>query len=574
MLFIAVYKHALLRDCSALLAGGASYYDTVPLASYNPKGLVQLFTSAPPPAWFVSVVVTIANWSTLAAIIGLFTRSSMILSVLSVSFLLGLSFSWEPYWSHGSNVVMLAGIAMMFGRAGDYLSFDYVIRRYWLNWPASRLFRDGSYWWPVLLAQIAVALFYFAGFFAKVTGPDWDSGLSWVFSDNLRNSLLRPLMIFDREVPWQVLVVASSPFLWKLVAAGHLANQALPLCVIAATHKPRVRLIEGLVFAAGAPLLGIFMGFWNPYWMLLAAFFVDWDYFIGPKLEDTYAFSSGDIIPNGKDTDATAKLAPTYRAACLTFIAAFLLFDASTFLFRLSPVHKMYPFSWMGFYSSVEARPPYDWHQPYTIPSGQLLLHRKGAVEDIVSLWQLTSLYLPAFTNAPELERRADAVKAVEGLLEPYEHKPYDLNGRSFDVGGWDRIDLNAALIQIPAYPRETKRTIAHAALVASLDRRTGVIKAAGARQAMDPATGGTALTIETIGFEHPEISLFYRPDPWTNGDGQPLLPLPGAFRDNGFVIDEEKLDLPRPSWTPIVIRVREKDQMEMFDFFGPVLYR
>ena len=44
-------------------------------------------------------------------------------------------------------------------------------------------------------------------------------------------------------------------------------------------NMPWLRLAEGLTFGLGMYLLGWFMDYWNHQWLLLLAFFVDWDYF-------------------------------------------------------------------------------------------------------------------------------------------------------------------------------------------------------------------------------------------------------------------------------------------------------
>jgi hypothetical protein len=228
----------------------------------------------------------------------------------------------------------------------------------------------------------------------------------------------------------------------------------------------------------------------------------------------------------------------------------------------------------MGFYSAVEARKPYERHQPYTILNGQLILHQGARTQDIVSMWQLTTLYLPAFGNVPYLAERISSAKSAAAILAPFERQPYDVNGKVFDVSGWTRLDLNAALVQIPAYPSPPARIIAHAALVASYDRTLDIVRAAGAGVTYNSQIERTQLQIEVSGFAVPKIELLYRPDPWANGDGEPLLPLPGTLDGKTFTVDDPDFRPGPGSWTPVVIRVREGENGEPFDFFGPILYR
>lgn len=576
-LFITLYFHAFLENSAPIIShvgSVAEYYTQVPLASYTPKGLVQLFWNSPPPAQFVDMIIIIARWSTLFAIVGLFTRISMILSVLSISFIISLFFSWEPYWSHGNNVELLAGIAMMFGRAGDTLSVDALIRWFRGQKPAEVMSKhEGHYWWPCLLAQFAVALFYFAGFYSKFSGPDWNFNFDWVFSSNLRNSLALPWNIRGFEMPWNVVFVTSHPFVWKAVAFGHFITQAFPILACFLIARPMARLFEGLIFGAGVLMLGFFMNIWNLPWLFLMAFFVDWEFFI-------HKFKS--YFKNIKIFSSTPRLQPATlnpKKLPFRFIYAFLIFYCATFLFRLSAHHLMYPFSAMTFYFGIEARKPYDQHIHYSYMYGQLTFE-KGAEEQEIKIFPFANVYyISALQNNVLLDERISAIQSVS-------------NGHKVQTASSDFVNLYATVFQIPPYPHPAKASVAHRALVSSLDVKNNKVLAASLSytEKREPKIKGVKrdrkknqtvhriFNFDTTGFQDPIVQILYKDDPWSNpahDAPSALKEIPGRFDKNQFFIAPEfYAQLPARSWTPCIIRVREGVSGMTRDFWGSILYK
>ena len=121
---------------------------------------------------------------------------------------------------------------------------------------------------------------YFGGFYAKWSGPDFHYDLFWVFSDNLRNSVVLPWLIWGEPLPWLVDLIANYPILWKAAAAGHLITQAMPILAVLSLNKPWIRLFEGAVYAFGVAMLIAVMGSWgNLPWLWLVPLFIDWEYF-------------------------------------------------------------------------------------------------------------------------------------------------------------------------------------------------------------------------------------------------------------------------------------------------------
>ena len=110
-LFVGIYiSYTKLRFSAGRVE---AWYASVSQAAYRPKGLVQLFWSAPPPVSLVETLIVVAQVSTVMAIVGLLTRPAMITSVLSVLFLHSLGYSFVLGWSHPHNVMFLVGLAFM-----------------------------------------------------------------------------------------------------------------------------------------------------------------------------------------------------------------------------------------------------------------------------------------------------------------------------------------------------------------------------------------------------------------------------------------------------------------------------
>ncbi len=359
-LFSYLLVHVFRRAVTDGL-GSPEYYSTVNLAAYHAKSVVYLlFPTVPPSVEFLRVTLAIAAVSTICAIAGFLTRVTMVVSVVTMTFLGAMIYAWEPLWSHPYNAGLLAGIGFMFGRAGDVLSIDSVIARHVFHRPIAIDRR--VYWWPMILGLFGTTSVYFGGFYAKWSTTDWTYTLSWAFSDNLRNSASLPWLIFGKPLPFQVELLVNNPWLWKTAALGHLATQALPIFALVSLSRPYVRLAEGLIFVAGVALLKFVMGFWNPEWMILGVFFVDWEYFFR---------KAGLRFPSTEPARRVANPAPI-MAYVFAFMAANLIIIGSRYDDRGSS--RLYPFSSMTFYSNVAADRPYDEHKHYPFPYGELII--------------------------------------------------------------------------------------------------------------------------------------------------------------------------------------------------------
>jgi hypothetical protein len=565
--------------------GVEAWLASVSPTAYAPKGIVQLFWAEPPPAAFVEFMLVVAQASTIMAIVGLLTRPAMVASVISVWFLHGLGYSFVFGWSHPHNVVILAGLAFMFGRAGDRLSLDAVICRWRGQSPPPERVQDGTYMWPLLLGQAATALFYFGAGFAKLVGREYGFELTWIFSDSLRNMLIQPWFVDDLPLPWYVALAASHPLLWQLTAFGHLVCQFTPLLACFAIHRPYVRLAEGLVFVAGVILLGLFMGFWNEQWLFLLAFFIDWDFFFGGIgwLRRGPAPGSGLPVRRAAANRSGARLAFA-RSAVLLWAVAFLAFFVATFTLRLGWTHRFYPFSNLDFFATPYALEPYgehrDWHanlgeislitdegETFIQQAREYLVMRYrgwGKREIDASLDQKRGLAIAA--AGAELQRATWRILGTRETLMPAE-------GSIREVRYW------GATVVFPAYPAPPGWARVFHGLLGAYDVATGTVRVAHGEFVPEGRTGECRRVDMVIGgFARPAVRVSYVPNPRTLARPAERTLLAGRFelldRDadgnvRGRFVPEPGQQLP---WrAALMIEVSEAGKPAMWPFMGPV---
>lgn len=327
--------------------------------NYTPFGLLMLFGDKPPSAVFW-VAVQYASWiSTCMAIIGLATRSAMIISTLSVLLLVLLDASVFIAWSHPYNVIFLCALPFMFAPAGQSFSVDAWITKRMPNY----LFAPKALpvFWAVLAVQYSAALFYFGAFWAKLVVSN--GGIDYIFSDSMRNILAVTWYGYvEMATPSHVDFIASNPWLWKLVAAIHLLMQAIVVMVVFAVHKPHIRLFEGIAFAVSCIGLYVLMSVSDPWWLLLVPAFIDWDYYL-PRLRKTLVLHLGGAFSRAPSaTPETALNKPLLLVAGLvTFYGVYCI----SFLSQKADEMGIYPFSDMNMYAAVYAMKPYNQHLPY-----------------------------------------------------------------------------------------------------------------------------------------------------------------------------------------------------------------
>ena len=218
----------------------------------------------------LDVMQTAWKASLALAAIGLLTRPAMIVAFVLGTYLLGLPHNFGQTQHFDALAVFVMG-ALAISRAGDAWSIDALVsvaRRGSPERPAP----SGEYTWPVRFVWVAMSLIFFAAGVAKLR----ESGLEWIFSDNLAMLLRRQQYgISDGEplTAWG-LVVAGYPWLSQALAGVSVAVETLfPLALFSRTA--RLLLVPGaLGLLAGIRVL---MGPTFEQFMICFVFWVPWD---------------------------------------------------------------------------------------------------------------------------------------------------------------------------------------------------------------------------------------------------------------------------------------------------------
>jgi len=526
---------------------------TKPPSLWQPHGLAYIFSSPPSPTalW---LICALARVSTLAAIVGLGGRISQVASSLSLSLLVAITVSWEPYWSHGWNVNCLVALAFMFAKGGAF-SLDNLIRRLLGRKPEAI-----APLWPVLLAQSAVALFLFAAFYAKLGLLRGEPTVAWVFSDNIRNAITLPYSLRGYPMPEWLLFVVSHPPLYIAAAFAHMFMQGVPILAVFTTN-PYARLFEGSMFALGTALLYLVMtlGVWS--WFLLCAVFIDWEYFIG------------------RTASVSAPLGRFATTYCAFFLALFVVAS-----FVSANVNQLYPFSPMDFYSAVLDRVSIRervaarsfLHKNYIFWMGDALSVQGDGTRNDYRMFSDGYDYALGDTNNDKkkayLTSLAKTILAESGYLSPYDEmvspwapwRYFPPNATKLVETDPQRLEVWVRIYSIPAAPDvPTDRKLLSGALLGIFDYKTSTVRTASA------TVEGNTLRVSTLGFDdNAKIEILYFRDPTNADEPQTPNPLSGQWSSPDIFAFKKGEDVP---WST-VIRVTEEREAT-YEFYGPFIY-
>lgn len=255
----------------------ADYLAVQNAALYNPWGILAWFGSTLPSPGFFEFFRKLATLTSFTLILGLFSRTSLVLCALSGLLTVPLQDSFQQSWSHADNVVFLTFIAMAFVRSGDRFSVDSILNELsGSGITVEKALEEGkSYFYGALLAQFAVTtMFLNAGFWKLRHGGRY---FGWALSDNMRNLLVSNRLVLGEDLPWHLHWIVMREWAYKGLAVGNLMGQTIPFLAMFFIHRPKWRALCGAMFCMEFLGLGIIMRIWMWQWIPLIVVFFDWD---------------------------------------------------------------------------------------------------------------------------------------------------------------------------------------------------------------------------------------------------------------------------------------------------------
>lgn len=230
----------------------------------------QLGLTSPDPAVTAPLMVAFRASLVLGAL-GLATRASLALAAVLGGYLFMILNSYGKL-SHTHHIVPLILGVLALARSGDAFSLDAVLaRRRGAPPPAD----DGEYRWPLVGAQLVLALAFFAAGVAKLrySPIEWLTGerLHEVFSSRLLQRDMQALLLSATR--WFL----EHPLLLALAGAGTVLVEALyPLALL--SRRARVLLVPG---AFGLQVgIDLFMGIRFYTFMVANVFWIPWERFL------------------------------------------------------------------------------------------------------------------------------------------------------------------------------------------------------------------------------------------------------------------------------------------------------
>jgi hypothetical protein len=190
---------------------------------YKPCWLFETFHLKVLPIPVIQKMQLVWKAALVCACVGLFTRVSTFTAFMLGLYLFGLRQNWGKT-GHGDNLPLWFFLTFAVSRCGDWLSLDYLIKRYWLRRPPPH--PSGEYNWPIKMTWVIMATVFFAAGWAKARHGD-----DWVMSDTMKNLLLSHH--FMNQPSGLGLWIAKHDWLCKLLAFATVATELLfPLALV------------------------------------------------------------------------------------------------------------------------------------------------------------------------------------------------------------------------------------------------------------------------------------------------------------------------------------------------------
>ncbi|RJG05270.1 hypothetical protein D3870_03875 [Noviherbaspirillum cavernae] len=514
------------------------YVESYKSWGWVPKGLAKIFV-APPNQDFVINLFHLSQFFCITMFLGVFTRTSAVIAAVSATLYASLIASFGPYWSHGFNVQLLAALSFMFGRSGDVLSVDAVVRRF-RALPSPLKKHDGEYWWPVLFAELSTHMFMFGAFYQKFT---LGNGVWWAWSDNLRNSLAVSWGLARFNPPELVLWVANNPWLYKTAGTLQLIAQFSTIFCLFLVRHPVLRLvIGGMFFFLEIVGLTRLFEFWHPFWVPLCLLSVDWEWLYGKitgKIGRPVSTQRGYLVMGAflmavqkRALDVVDNIGSRYRLAVYAFMALFFGYYAANIIWKLGEKHLNYPFSSMAFFSENRALAPYS--KPNYFP-----IYRGWIEVETVDGKKLEPSMIPSPVVNPILisSRDASAQQQLHVSGKLLLKNAFWMNSpqlsSSSEIGSYRTY---SQIVAVPPRPRPALPMVVLHSGLTSISDKLG-FRGVTPSLTWDEASKQYFITVEAFGFRDPSFKILARKN--VREEPQEVDPkeLAGAWRGNRFFI-------------------------------------
>ncbi len=274
--FFAESEASALGVCRFLFCGfifvyylGANFADwgLVPDELWHPIFLFDIFNL---PV-FSPAVLKVLGLVWLACVflsaVGFFSRPATFLSFVIGFYLIGMTNSFSKT-HHMETIVLFVFAILAFSRCGDGFSVDRLIK----SRRGERISPSWEYGWPVKLIQVLMIFFFCAAGLSKLR----NSGLEWVFSENLSGLFISGLLGNQRHEPlfdWLTLMLAQKHISIFLAGITLLLELLAPLAFFG--RRLKVVIGMGLFFMMAG--FWVVMGLAFPQWIAAFVFWLPWD---------------------------------------------------------------------------------------------------------------------------------------------------------------------------------------------------------------------------------------------------------------------------------------------------------
>lgn len=246
--------------------GQARLYSTVPSdLIVPPLGWGRLLPILPINSTFAGLATAVFMVSTTMAMIGLFTRSTALLTFFSGLYVLGVPqfFGKVNHYHHLLWFVLLIAVSS----AGDEWSVD-ALRTRGRSAQAREEARHVAYELPLRFVMLLMGIIYFfPGFWKFVL-----SGPEWALSDNVKYQMYAKWAQLDGWTP--IIRIDEMPMLYRASGVFTLAFELFFILLILTKSGRRLAFAAGLLFHASVM---IFMNINFVALLGLYVVFVDWD---------------------------------------------------------------------------------------------------------------------------------------------------------------------------------------------------------------------------------------------------------------------------------------------------------